>query len=84
MVLLGTGDGDAGRRVEWVKPIGELEADFRRQGVFMLADFNAKRLRFYGYDSVVTNRLVDAVRGRTQEMVDFLVARLRVQRGETT
>jgi len=71
--------------VEWVKPIDEVEADFRRQGVFVLVDMDGRKLRFYGYkrNCETINRLVDSLRGRGPEMVKFLTARARAK-GETT
>jgi hypothetical protein len=83
VVPLDAGDGDDGRRVEWVKPIDQINFDARRQGVFMLVDFDGRRLRFFGYDQAAINRAKDATRGRIQEMVNFLIARTRAE-GETT
>jgi hypothetical protein len=76
---MGAGDGDARRCVEWVKPIDEVEADFRRQGCFILVDVRAKKLKFYGFKQPVINRLMDQLRGRTHEMVNFLIARARAK-----
>ena len=85
MVQLGTGDGDAGRCVEWVKPIDQVEADIRRRGVFMLVDVRGRKLKFFGYnrDYANINRLMDSLKGRTDEMVKYLIARARAK-GETT
>jgi hypothetical protein len=71
---------------DWVKPIGMMEHDFRRQGVFLLVDVSGKKLRFYGFkkDHVDLNRMIDSMKGRCDEMVKFLIERARVPRGETT
>jgi len=70
--------------VEWVKPIDEVEADFRRQGIFLLVDMDGRRLRFYGYkrNHEAVNSAVDSLKGRQDEMVKFLIARARAK-GET-
>jgi hypothetical protein len=72
--------------MEWVKPIDEVEAEFRRHGVFLLVDVSGRKLWFYGYkkDHTAIKRMIDSLRGRSKEMVKFLIARARVQRGETT
>jgi hypothetical protein len=71
----------------WVKPIDQMDADIRRAGVFMLVDVDGKKLRFYGFkkDCVEINRMMDSLKGRSQEMVKYLigVASMRSQRGET-
>ncbi len=71
--------------MEWVKPIDEVEADFRRQGIFLLVDADRRTLRFYGFkkDNVAVNRAVDSLRGRQSEMGKFLIARARAK-GEIT
>jgi hypothetical protein len=73
--------------VEWVKPIDEVEADFRRQGVFLLVNLDGQRLQFYGFkkDCVALNQMIDYLKqtGRGQEMVKFLIARARAKEGET-
>lgn len=81
MVQLGAGDGDAGRRVEWVKPIGMLELDIRRQGVFLLVDVSGRKLWFFGYkrDQSCINKMMDSMKGRCDEMVNFLIARARAK-----
>jgi hypothetical protein len=63
--------------MEWVKPIDEVEADFRRRGVFLLVDVCGKKLRFFGYkkDTVEINQMIDSLRGRSHEMVNFLIKR---------
>jgi hypothetical protein len=77
--------GYAGWRVEWVKPIDEVARDFRRQGVFLLVDARSKRIMFYGYkpDTAQMNRMIDSLKGRSNEMVTFLISTLRTE-GETT
>jgi len=82
---MGSGDGDAGWCVEWVKPIDEVEASLRRQGIFLLVDADGRKLRFYGYsrNNEAVNRAVDSLKGRQGEMVKFLTARARAK-GETT
>ena len=86
MVQLGAGDGDAGRRMERVKPIAEVEADFRSRGVFLLVDPFTRKLRFYGYkkDCAEINRMMDSMKGRSKEMGRFLTARAQRVEGETT
>lgn len=63
-----------------------MEYQFRRQGVFLLVDFDRRRLWFFGYkkNHVAINQLMESLKGRQEEMVKFLTARARVQRGETT
>jgi hypothetical protein len=64
--------------MEWVKPIDQVEAELRQQGMFLLADADGKRLWFYGYKSQPTlNRVMDSLRNRRVEMVKFLTARAR-------
>jgi len=79
VVCVVAGDGDTGRDMEWVKPIDEVEADFRRHGIFLLVDVSGKRIRFYGFkrDNAEINRAVDSLKGRGPEMVKFLTARAR-------
>lgn len=73
--------------MEWVKPIDQVEADLRREGVFLLVDVNGRTLRFYQFkkDSVRLKQVMDSLKdqGRGQEMVKFLIARARAE-GETT
>jgi hypothetical protein len=73
--------------MEWVKPIDQVEADMRRQGVFLLVDVNGRTLRFYQFskDSVRLKQILDYFqeKGRGQEMVKYLIARARAK-GETT
>jgi len=70
--------------VEWVKPIDEVAREFRRQGVFLLVDPFTKRIVFYGYkpDTVEINRMIEALKGRSNEMLKYLIAQLRAE-GET-
>jgi hypothetical protein len=67
--------------VEWVKPIDEVEADFRRRGVFMLVNIHDKKLMFFGYkkNAVDINKMIDSLRGRSHEMTNLLVARARAK-----
>ena len=83
MVQLGAGDGDTWRRVEWLKPIDELEADFRKRGAFLLVDVKSRKLWFFHYskDTTSIRQMMDALKGRQGEMVDFLIARACI-RGE--
>ena len=69
--------------MEWVKPIDEVEADFRRAGAFLLVDPTSRKLRFYGYNQVALRRMIDGLRGRSHEMANFLIARASAK-GETT
>ena len=80
---MGAGDGDAGRRVERLTPIHVMEYRFRRLGVFLLVDFDKRRLWFYGYkrSHEDINRLMESLKGRVTEMVNFLTARASA-RGE--
>jgi hypothetical protein len=70
--------------MEWVKPIDQVEEDFRRLGVFILVDMNCKRLKLFGYNRIAMLRLTDELKGRSREMADLLIARARVHKGETT
>jgi len=62
-----------------------MEYRLRRQGLFLLVDFDGRRLWFYGYkhsnDDI--NLAMESVKGRAIEMVKFLTARARAK-GETT
>lgn len=82
MVHLEPIDGHGWRRMEWVKPIDEVEADFRRQGAFLLVDATGRKVWFFksGGDAVTMNRMTSSLKGRTQEMANFLIARAK---GET-
>jgi hypothetical protein len=69
--------------MERVTPIHVLEYGIRRRGVFLLVDVRSRKLWFYGYKTqAVMNRMIDSVKGRNEEMVNFLIARASV-RGET-
>lgn len=70
----------------WVKPIDQVEREFREQGVFMLVDVWNSKLRFYGYkkNCVDINRMMDQLKGRSKEMGKFLIERARRAEGETT
>jgi hypothetical protein len=70
--------------VEWVKPIDEVEAEFRKRGVFLLANTDGK-LWFFGYkpDTVVIKQMMASMKDRSEEMAKFLIARARAK-GETT
>lgn len=70
--------------MEWVKPIDQVEADLRREGVFLLVDWNNK-LWFYGYkrDHTAMKKMIESLRGRRAELVKFLLARARAK-GEAT
>jgi hypothetical protein len=74
--------------MEWVKPVETLELEFRRRGVFLLVDVSGKKVRFYGYkkNCVEINQMMDQLRGRSHEMVNFLIARAKSAKneGETT
>lgn len=70
--------------MERVEPIHVMEYRFRRQGVFMLVDPSRRKLWFYGYKkehNAMRSMMVE-LKGRTEEMVNFLIARASV-RGET-
>jgi hypothetical protein len=68
--------------VEWVKPIDEIEFDFRRHGSFLLVDTTGE-LKYYGRKTALNDRLVASMKGRGKEMVKFLIARARAK-GEIT
>jgi hypothetical protein len=67
--------------VEWVKPIDQVDADIRREGVFMLVDVDGKKLQFFGFkrDCVTLNRLMESLKGRQDEMVQYLIAQARIR-----
>lgn len=58
-------------------PIDEVEAEFRRQGVFLLVDFNSRKLWFYAYkrDQAVLRQLMESLTPRRDEMIKYLIAR---------
>jgi hypothetical protein len=70
--------------MEWVKPIDQVEADLRRQGVFILFLPDTNRLAFFGCKKTQADidKLSESVRGRSKEMARFLTARVRAK-GET-
>lgn len=67
-----------------MKPIGEIEAGFRKRGAFVLVDVKSRKLWFFHYskDSNYIKQMMDVLKGRQTEMVDFLIARACI-RGET-
>jgi hypothetical protein len=67
--------------MEWVKPIGMVEKDLRYQGIFLLVDIDGKRLWFCGNKKnyVDINRAMDSLKGRSVEMVKYLLARARAE-----
>ena len=71
--------------MEWVKPIDEVAREFRRQGIFLLVDARSKRIVFYGYkrDQGAIRQMMESLKGRSDEMIKYLIARASV-RGETT
>ena len=71
--------------MEWVKPIGMVEKDFRYNGIFLLVDPISRRLWFYGYkkDQASINQAMESLKGRSDEMVNFLIARAKSAEGET-
>jgi hypothetical protein len=56
-----------------------VELDFRRKGVFLLVDVRSKKLYFFGYkpDMTCINQMMESLKGRTDEMVNFLIARAK-------
>lgn len=68
--------------MEWLKPIEEVEANFRRHGTFLLVDTNGE-LKYYGKKTAVNIKLAASLKGRGTEMVKFLTARARAK-GEIT
>lgn len=67
-----------------MKPIDEIEADFRRNGSFLLSDTDGV-LRYYGTKSAKSAKLIESLKGRGKEMSKFLIDRasVRNKRGET-
>lgn len=84
MVQLGSEHGDTGWGVERLTPIREVEAEFRKRGAFMLVDVKSRKLWFYHYskDMIGIKHMMAALKGRQDEMVNFLISRASV-RGET-
>lgn len=68
-----------------MKPIDEVARDLRRQGMFLLVDARSRRIVFYGYkrDTVQINQMIESLKGRSDEMVKYLIAQARAE-GETT
>lgn len=66
----------------WVKPIEDVEADFRRRGAFILFNPWKNTLVYFhmARDTTEIKRMMDSMQGRNGEMVRFLTARAR---GET-
>ena len=84
MVQLGSEHGDTWWGVERLTPIGEIEAGFRKRGAFLLVDVKSRKLWFFHHskDTTGIKQMMDALKGRQGEMVDFLIARACI-RGET-
>jgi hypothetical protein len=71
--------------MERLIPIGEVERDLRRQGIFILVDFSGRKLWFYGYlkSQISLNKTMESLTNRRHEMIQLLTARARAK-GETT
>jgi hypothetical protein len=69
--------------MERLESIATVEYAFRRRGVFLLVDFDGKKLWFFGHkpDQVAIKQMMESMKGRTEEMVKFLIARARVPKG---
>jgi hypothetical protein len=67
--------------MERLKPIHVLEHEFRRRGAFLLVDVTGRTIRFYKYaeDAVSVMEMADSIKGRSKEMVDFLISRASVR-----
>ena len=63
-----------------------MEYRFRRQGVFLLVDVDGKRLWFFGYkkDHTTIKQMMEKLKGRQTDMINFLLARARAKRGENS
>lgn len=63
-------------------PIDQLEREVRSRGVFMLVDLSDRKLRFFGFKRAQAdiNRATDIVKGRSDEMTKYLIARARAER----
>ena len=61
--------------------IDELEADLRRQGVFLLVDVGGRKLWFYGYkkNQGILTEMMESLKPRRDEMIRFLLARARAK-----
>jgi hypothetical protein len=70
--------------MEWVKPIVQVEREIRERGMFMLVDPSNNRIMFYGYkrSTADISRIIDSLKGRSQELGKFLIA-LSSAKGET-
>lgn len=70
--------------MDWVRPLDEIEAEFRRHGSFLLVDTDGQ-LRYYGLSKCTPaqQKLLDSMKGRTSEMAKYLTARARAK-GEIT
>ncbi len=64
--------------MEWLKPIEDVEAEFRRHGSFLLVDTNGK-LMYYASRAAKSAKLIESLKGRSAEMVNFLIARASVR-----
>lgn len=62
-------------------PIAEVEAGFRKLGAFLLVDMSGKKLWFFHHskDEARIRRMMDSLRGRSDEMVKFLLERASVR-----
>jgi len=58
-----------------------MEYEFRKQGVFLLVDVSGRKLWFFGCkkDNTCINRMMESLKGRTDEMINFLIARARAK-----
>jgi hypothetical protein len=66
--------------MERVTPIHVVEYQFRRQGVFLLVDVSGRKLWFFGYkDQRCINQMMESLKGRCDEMINFLIARASVK-----
>lgn len=71
--------------MERLEHIATVEYEFRQRGVFLLVDPSNRKIWFYGYkpNTVLLNQMIASLKGRTEEMVNFLIARVGVRKGET-
>jgi hypothetical protein len=69
--------------MERLAPIHVLEYRFRRKGVFLLVDPSNRKIWFYGYkpDKDAIRKMMAEMKGRTEEMVKFLIERASFKRG---
>jgi hypothetical protein len=66
--------------MEWVegeRPIHVVEYELRKQGVFLLVDFDGRKLWFFGYkrDQAALRQMMESLKNRRDEMVKFLIKR---------